>query len=182
MSHQIAKIIIRFGDQSKQGLAAGLPLLGWTLQELHRSVLLTLFLDSKSSSNRKIYFTDAFSQLLFRHLAASYASRFSTIAVFMGVICTILNVSLVASARDLVVAEAVRVDISKLGVVEHLGSSIVTKLLANNLCCVCIPTVVADDSVHSVAVCRPHITLVGRASSHKSNLVVASRGCVVPAS
>merc|ERR1712168_313264 len=100
----------------------------------------------------------------------------------MGVICTILNVSLVASARDLVVAEAVRVDISKLGVVEHLGSSIVTKLLANNLCCVCIPTVVADDSVHSVAVCRPHIALVGRASAHESNLVVASRGCVVPTS
>ena len=43
------KIIIRFGDQSKQGLAAGLPLLGLTLQELHRSVLLTLFLDFKKA-------------------------------------------------------------------------------------------------------------------------------------
>merc|ERR1719295_960683 len=48
------------------------------------------------------------------------------------------------------------------------------ELLAHHIGCIGVPAVVTDYPVHSKAVCRPNVPLVGRAATNESNLVVSS--------
>ena len=107
-------------------------------------------------------------------LTTSNTSCLSTVAVFIGIISAVLNMSLISTARDLVIAKAVGVNIAKLRVVEHLSGATESKLPADHVGCVCVPAVVADYPVDSKAVCRPDVSLVGGTATNKAHLVVSS--------